>query len=222
MCTLIKHGDILKKCILVLHIDRNLKKKSKNYLKNYKQSYFPKYGTRVGIPWGNVCRRQPNKSDNIMKNSCTTYTSHKLCYQCMLETFESNIKTRYQQCFGFPWFENIHCYNNLQERLQDRSKEKQFIEPLNTSYYERRIMLNVEKTNVKRHYMINDIVKGIDTKGLVSHWPWEYPKFSRDHKILTQWKGVKRFHDLMWDMNKVYKKTTKNFINKHIDFTYQS
>ena len=84
-------------------------------------------------------------NSNITKDSSTTYTSHKLCYQCTLETFESNIKIRYQQWSMFPWFENIHCYNNLRERLQDGSKWKQFI---NASYYERRILLNVEITNL--------------------------------------------------------------------------
>jgi hypothetical protein len=55
----------------------------------------------------------------------------------------------------------------------------------------------------------------------VSHWPWEYPKFSWDKNVLPQWEGVKRFHDLMWNMNKVYKKkATKNFIKKQIGLIY--
>ena len=71
--------------------------------------------------------------------------------------------------------------------------------------------------------MIDDLEKDVDTKGLVNHWPWEYPKFSSDKKVLTQWEGEKRFHDLMWNMNKVYKKkATKNFIKKQIGFTNQS
>ena len=69
--------------------------------------------------------------------------------------------------------------------------------------------------------MIDDLVNDMNIEGLVSHWPWEYPEFSWNKKVLTQWEGVKRFHDLMWDMNQVYeKKATKNFIRKQTGFTY--
>ena len=121
-----------------------------------------------------------------------------------------------------PWFENIHRHDNLRERLGEGSKEKHLIGPLEASHIERGILRRIEKTNVKGSYVIDDLVKDIDTKGLVSHWPWEYPEFSIEPKVLTQWEGVKRFHDLMWDMNKVYKKkATKNFIKKQIGFTYR-
>ena len=74
------------------------------------------------------------------------------------------------------WFENIYCHNNLRER----SQKKQFIGPLEASHIERGILRRIEKTNVKRSYVINDLVKDVDTKGLVSHWPWKYLKFSWD------------------------------------------
>jgi hypothetical protein len=70
---------------------------------------------------------------------------------------------------------------------------------------------------VKGVYVMDDLIEDIDTKRTVSHWPWKYPKFSWDEKVLTQYEGVKRFHDLMWNMHKVYKtKATKNFIKKQI------
>jgi hypothetical protein len=76
---------------------------------------------------------------------------------------------------------------------------------------------------VKGSYVIDDLIENIDTKGIVNHWPWECPKFSWDKKVLTQYEGVKRFHDLMRNMHKVYKKkATKNFIKKQIRFTYRS
>ena len=122
-----------------------------------------------------------------------------------------------------PWFEDIHRHDNLRERLGEGSKERQLIGPLEASHIERGILRSIEKTNVKGSYVIDDLVEDIDTEELGSNWPWEYPKFSWDKKVLTQWEGVKRFHDLMWDMNKVYKKkATKNFIKKQIGFTYRS
>ena len=121
-----------------------------------------------------------------------------------------------------PWFESIHCQDNLQERLQEGSQKKQLIGPLEASHIKRGILRRIEKTNVKGSYVIDDLVKDVDTKRLVSHWPWEYLEFSWDKNVLTQWEGVRRFHDLMWNMNKVYKKkATKNFIKKQIGFTYR-
>jgi hypothetical protein len=79
-----------------------------------------------------------------------------------------------------------------------------------------------ERSNVKGVYVIDDTIEDIDTKRIVSHWPWEYPKFGWDEKVLTQYEGTKRFHDLMWNMHKVYKtKVTKYFIKKQIGFTYR-
>ena len=122
-----------------------------------------------------------------------------------------------------PWFENIHCRDNLRERLEEGSEEKQLIGPLEASHVERAILRKIEKSNVKGVYVIDDLIEDIDTKGIVSHWPWEYPKFSWDEKVLTQYEGVKRFHDLMWNMHKVYKtRAIKNFIKKQIGFTYRS
>ena len=122
-----------------------------------------------------------------------------------------------------PWFENIYYRNNLRERLEEGSKEKQLIGSFQASHVERLILRRIEKTNVKGVYVIEDLVEDIDTKGIVSHWLWEYPKFSWDKKILTHYERVKRFHDLMWNMHKVHKKkATKNFIKKQIGFTYRS
>jgi hypothetical protein len=122
-----------------------------------------------------------------------------------------------------PWFENIHCRDNLRERLEEGSEEKHLIGPLEASHVERSILRKIERSNVKGVYVIDDTIEDIDTKGTESHWPWEYPKFSWDEKVLTQSEGVKRFHDLMWNMHKVYKtKATKNFIKKRIGFTYRS
>lgn len=119
-----------------------------------------------------------------------------------------------------PWFENIHRHDNLRERLEEGSKEKQLIGPLEASYIEESILKRIEDSNVKGLFVIEDLIEDI---GDVSHWPWEYPKFNWDKKVLTQYEGVKRFHDLMWNMHKVYKKrATKNFIKKQIGFTYRS
>ena len=49
------------------------------------------------------------------------------------------------------------------------------------------------------------------------------PEVNWDKKVLIQYERVKRFHDLMWNMHKVYKKkTTKHFIKKQIEFIYRS
>ena len=81
--------------------------------------------------------------------------------------------------------------------------------------HERRILPNVDNTNVKRVGIIYDLV---NTEGLVSYWLWEYPKFSWDHKMLTQWEGERRFYELIWIKNKVCKKSSRNqkFQSKNI------
>ena len=57
-----------------------------------------------------------------------------------------------------PWFENIHRHDNLRERLEEGSKEKQLIGPLEASHIKRGILKRIEKANVKKSYVIDDLV----------------------------------------------------------------
>jgi hypothetical protein len=63
-----------------------------------------------------------------------------------------------------PWFENIHCCDNLREILEEGSEEKHLIEPLEASHVERSILRKIERSNVKGVYMIDDIIEGTTTR----------------------------------------------------------
>ena len=39
-------------------------------------------------------------------------------------------------------------------------------------------------------------------------WPWDYPKYNTNKTTLKEWEGTKKFHDLMWDMQKFYEDKT--------------
>jgi hypothetical protein len=57
----------------------------------------------------------------------------------------------------------------------------------------------------------------------IGRWPWDYPKYSTVKTTLRTWEGTKKFHDLMWDMQKYYEdKTWQLFKEKEIGFTYRS
>jgi hypothetical protein len=69
--------------------------------------------------------------------------------------------------------------------------------------------------------VIDDLVEDIDTKGFVIHWPWEYPEFSWDKRVLTQYEGIKRFHDLT--CTKYIRRKQPRTSSRNISgFTYRS
>ena len=53
-------------------------------------------------------------------------------------------------------------------------------------------------------------------------WPWDYPKYRTSKIALRKWDGTRKFHDLMWDMQKLYEdKIWQLFRENEIGFTYR-
>ena len=52
---------------------------------------------------------------------------------------------------------------------------------------------------------------------------WDYPKYDTSKVTLREWEGTKRFHDQMWDMQKIYEdKIWQFFKEKEKGFTHWS
>ena len=57
----------------------------------------------------------------------------------------------------------------------------------------------------------------------VGKWSWDYPKYEIGKTLSKEWEGVRKFHDLMWDMQMFYEDNVwQQFREKEIDFTYRS
>ena len=65
------------------------------------------------------------------------------------------------------WFESIHRYDIATRRIQGETINW----TTEASHIGRGILRRIEKTNVKRSYVIDGLVKDIDSKGRVNHWP---------------------------------------------------
>ena len=58
---------------------------------------------------------------------------------------------------------------------------------------------------------------------VIGKWPWDYPKYNKSEPNSREWEGTRKFHDLMWDMQKFYEdKVWQQFREKEISFAYRS
>ena len=54
-------------------------------------------------------------------------------------------------------------------------------------------------------------------------WPWDYPEYDTRMSTSREWEGTRKFHDLMWDMQKCYEdKVWQLYSEGEIGFTYRS
>ena len=57
----------------------------------------------------------------------------------------------------------------------------------------------------------------------IGKWPWDYPKYNISETISREWEGTRKFHDLMWDMQKFYEdRIWQQYREKEISFAYRS
>ena len=53
-------------------------------------------------------------------------------------------------------------------------------------------------------------------------WPWDYLKYDTSNTALRELEGARKFHDLMWDMQKNYEAKIWQFLRKRkVGFTYR-
>jgi hypothetical protein len=54
-------------------------------------------------------------------------------------------------------------------------------------------------------------------------WPWDYPKYNTNGTTSRAWEGTRKFHNLMWDMQKFYEdKVWQLYSEREIGFVYKS
>jgi hypothetical protein len=129
--------------------------------------------------------------------------------------------------------ENLfYLYNGRSQREATQANEQrkwaETFGPRKQDRVERSVQRRLEQFNLRglivqgseEREEDNSEQQGILTVG---RWPWDYPKYNTDKTTLRTWEGMKKFHDLMWDMQKYYEdKTWQLFKEKEIGFTYRS
>ena len=100
--------------------------------------------------------------------------------------------------------------------------------PLKQDHVERAVQQRFEQFNLKGIYAHGIYEEEEDNSKqqevlALGIWPWDYPKYGTSKTALRKWEGSRKFHDLMWDMQKLYEyKIWQLFRKKEIGFTYRS
>ena len=126
--------------------------------------------------------------------------------------------------------ENLYYQYNgrRQQEANERRRWAVTYGPRKQDRIERSVQRRLEQFNLRGFYVQGSIREGEeDSKQqeipALGKWPWDYPRYNTDKLTLRKWEGAKRFHDLMWDMQKYYEdKTWQLFKKKEIGFTYRS
>jgi hypothetical protein len=121
----------------------------------------------------------------------------------------------------------LYC-GRLQQALDENRKWAETFGPQKQDRVERAVQRRLEQFNL-RGFFVQENREGEENNSkqqeisILGRWPWDYPKYNTDKTTLRKWKGTKKFHDLMWDMQKYYEdKTWQLFKEKEIGFTYRS
>ena len=121
----------------------------------------------------------------------------------------------------------LYC-GRLQQDIDEKRKWAETFGPRKQDRIERAVQRRLEQFNLRGFYVQGSIggeeenPKQQEIPAL-GKWPWDYPRYDTDRTTLRKWEGTKRFHDLMWNMQKYYEdKTWQLFKKKEIGFTYRS
>jgi hypothetical protein len=126
--------------------------------------------------------------------------------------------------------ENLYyLYNGRSQReANEQRKWAETFGPRKQDRVERAVQRRLEQFNL-RGFIVQENREGEEDNSkqqeisILGRWPWDYPKYNTDKTTLRKWEGTKKFHDLMWDMQKYYEdKTWQLFKEKEIGFTYRS
>ena len=139
-------------------------------------------------------------------------------------------------CFGEGdgWQETMenlyYLYNGRRQReANEQRKWAETFGPRKQDRIERAVQRRLEQFNL-RGFILQGREEEIEEEELkqqgtlaLGRWPWEYPKYDTSKPALRKWEGTKKFHDLMWDMQKIYEdKTWQLYKEREIGFTYRS
>ena len=116
----------------------------------------------------------------------------------------------------------------LQQDIDEEREQAETFGPRRQNRVEIAVQRRLEQFNLRGFYVqINregeeENIKGQEIPAL-GKWPWDYPKYDTNPTTLKKWEGTRRFHDLMWDMQKIYEdRIWQLHKEKEIGFTYRS
>ena len=118
--------------------------------------------------------------------------------------------------------------HRVQQRNREKHKWEQTFGPRKQDRVERVVQRQLEQYNLKGIYAQGLYEEKEDNSEqqevlALGVWPWDYPKYGISKIALRKWEGARKFHDLMWDMQKLYEdKVWQLYREKEIGFTYRS
>ena len=115
----------------------------------------------------------------------------------------------------------------LQQDIDEEYKLTETFGPRKQNRVERAVERRLEQFNLRGFCVQIDREGGgnCEQQGdlALGKWPWDYPKYDTSKATLREWEGTKKFHDLMWDMQKFYEdKVWQLYKEREIGFTYRS
>ena len=121
----------------------------------------------------------------------------------------------------------LYC-GRLQQEMSERRKWEETFGPRKQDRIERAVQRRLEQFNLRGFYVQGSEGGEEDNSkhqeiSVLGRWPWDYPKYDTSRTTLKKWEGTRRFHDLMWDMQKMYEdKVWRLHQEREIGFTYRS
>ena len=113
----------------------------------------------------------------------------------------------------------------LQRNIDKQRKEAEKFGPRKQDRVERSVQRRLEQFNLRGFFVQGQEERENEEQDIktlaLGKWPWDYPKYEGTN--LRRWEGTRKFHDLMWDMQKFYEdRTWQLHLEKEIGFTYRS
>ena len=120
----------------------------------------------------------------------------------------------------------LYC-GRIQQELDEEREGAETFGPRRQNRVERAVQRRLEQFNLRGFYVQIDREgeENIKQQGILAlgKWPWDYPKYDTSKNTLREWEGTRKFHDLMWDMQKFYEdKVWQLYREREIGFTYRS
>src|SRR5450631_976383 len=111
----------------------------------------------------------------------------------------------------------LYLYNGRSQREATQANEQrkwaETFGPRKQDRIERSVQRRLEQFNL-RGFIVQGSEEGeeenSEQQGIltVGKWPWDYPRYSSEKTTLRRWEGTRKFHELMWDMQKIYEDRT--------------
>jgi hypothetical protein len=113
----------------------------------------------------------------------------------------------------------LYC-GRLQQAIDENHKWAETFGPRKKNRLERAMQRRLEQFNLCGFIVHENRERKEDNSeqheiSILGRWPWDYPKYNTDRTTLRKWEGTKKFHNLMWDMQKYYEDKTWQLFKKN-------